>query len=358
MHARRNGRRWGLRIATALAALVLTASGAGHAMVTSAENEVRRVDPFRGLRDRPDAGDGLNILLIGTDSRDGLSAAERTRYHVGNASCRCADAVLLLHVSEARDRATVVSLPRDSYARLPAHDFEAGGGRHPAHADKLNAALSHGGPALMVGTVEGLTGLRVDHYLEVSFVGFMRAVDEIGGVRVCTTRPLKDSYSGLDLPAGTSTLDGAAALSYVRARHLDGTSDFSRMARQQRFLAAFLDEAISGGVLLNPAKAGRTAGALLDSVRADPGFGAEEMLALAGLLRHFETSQARFTSVPVADTARHVPGLGSTVMWDEAAADRLFTALREDGPLPEPPKRPAGSAPTPAATADADDITC
>ncbi|ARQ70370.1 LCP family protein [Streptomyces marincola] len=359
MHARRDGRRWGLRIATALAALVLTASGAGHAMVTSAENGVHRVDPFRGLRERPDAGAGLNILLIGTDSREGLSAEERDRYHVGDASCRCADAVLLLHVSEARDRATVVSLPRDSYAKLPAHDFADSGERHPAHADKLNAALSHGGPPLMVSTVEGLTGLRVDHYVEVSFVSFMRAVDEVGGVRVCSARPLKDSYSGLDLPAGTSRLDGAEALAYVRARHLDGGSDFARMERQQRFLAAFLDEAVSSGVLLNPAKAGATARALLGSVRADPGFGAEEMLALAGLLRHFETSQARFTSVPVADTARHVPGLGSTVVWDREAAGRLFAALRVDGPLPEPPRpEGAGGAPGPAATARADEITC
>jgi LCP family protein required for cell wall assembly len=354
MPVRRPRRRWGLRIAAAVSALVLTTSGAGHAMVTTAENSVHRVDPFHGLRDRPDTGRGLNILLIGTDSRDGLSAAERDRYHVGDASCRCADAILLLHLEETGDRATVVSLPRDSYAELPAHDFVAGAGRHDAHPEKLNAALSHGGPSLMVRTVEELTGLHVDHYLEVSFTGFMRAVDEIGGVRVCTARPLRDSYSGLDLPAGASTLDGATALAYVRARHVDGSSDFDRMARHQRFLAAFLDQAVTGGVLLNPAKVGGMAGALLDSVRADPGFGAEQMLELAGTLRHFATSGARFTSVPVADTARHVPGLGSTVLWDRAEADRLFAALREDGPLPRPEREP--TTPDAAIPSRADEI--
>ncbi|WP_049578783.1 LCP family protein, partial [Streptomyces sp. SBT349] len=333
---RPNRRRWGLKTAGALAALVLLISGAGHAVVSSAESNVRRVDPFSGLRDRPDAGRGLNILLIGTDTRDGLTAEERDRYHVGDASCRCADAVLLLHVSESRDRATVVSLPRDSYATLPAHTFAADGSHHGTHADKLNAALSHGGPQLMVSTVEDLTDLRVDHYLEVSFVSFMRAVDEIGGVKVCTKRRLRDHYSGLDLPAGTSVLDGATALAYVRARHLDGTSDFDRMERQQRFLAAFLDEAVSAGVLLNPAHVGKTADALLDSVRADPGFGAEQMLELAGLMRHFTTSGADFTSVPVADTAHDVPGLGSTVTWNEKEARALFAALREDTPLPTP----------------------
>ncbi|RKN08745.1 LCP family protein [Streptomyces radicis] len=349
---RRNRRRQALRIAGALAALVLLTSGVGHAMVTSAEHNVRRVDPFSGLRDRPEAGSGLNILLIGTDSRDGLSADERAKYHVGDASCRCADAVLLLHVSESRERATVVSLPRDSYAELPEHTFTPDGSHHEPHADKLNAALSHGGPSLMVNTVEDLTGLRVDHYLEVSFVSFMRAVDEIGGVEICAKRPLKDPYSGLDLPAGTSTLDGPTALAYVRARHLDGTSDLDRMERQQRFLAAFLKEAVSTGVLLNPAQVSTTADALLDSVRVDPGFGAEEMLRLAGLMRHFTTDGAQFASVPLKDASHHVPGLGSTVRWNEQEATRLFHSLRTDTPLPAPPPTTPPSEAQPPKKAD------
>jgi anionic cell wall polymer biosynthesis LytR-Cps2A-Psr (LCP) family protein len=175
----------------------------------------------------------------------------------------------------------------------------------------------------------------------------MTAVEEVGGVEVCTTRPLKDDYSGLDLPAGRHTLDGAAALAYVRARHVDGSSDLGRMERQQRFLAAFLDRAVSSGVLLNPSRLSGTARALLGSVRADPGFGAEEMLDLAEAMREFKTSDARFTSVPLTDTNRSVPGLGSTVAWDEEAAERLFAALSEDRPLPraerDTPRRGAGT---------------
>jgi LCP family protein required for cell wall assembly len=320
--------------------LVLTASGVGHAMVSEAERGITRVDPFRGLPDnrRPDDGGGedLNILLIGTDSREGFTEAERTKYHLGGVSCYCADTIMLVHLSADREQASVVSLPRDSYAELPAHDFAPTGGHHAAHPDKLNAALSHGGPALMVRTVERLTELRVDHYLEVDFGSFLRAVDEVGGVEVCTTRPLHDDYSGLDLPAGRHTLDGAAALAYVRARHVDGSSDIGRMERQQRFLAAFLERAVSSGVLLNPARLSGTARAMLDSVRADPGFGAEEMLDLAAAMREFRPSDARFTSVPLSDTSRSVPGIGSTVAWDEEAAERLFTALRADRPLPTP----------------------
>ncbi|GAA3876480.1 hypothetical protein GCM10022227_37830 [Streptomyces sedi] len=332
----RSRRRWGIRIASTLSALVLTASGVGHSVVAGVADGVGRVDAFGGLRDRPDAGSGLNILLVGTDSRDGLTEEERARYHVGGTSCRCADAILLLHVSEDRERVSMVSLPRDSLTTLPAHTMPDSTERHDAHDDKLNSALSHGGPQLMVEAVEGLTDTRIDHYLEVSFVSFMRAVDQLGGVEVCTTEPLRDAYAGLDLPAGTSTLDGPGALAYVRARHVDGASDFGRMERQQRFLAAFADKAVSGGVLLNPGKVAAMAEALLDSVRADEGLDAEQMLELAGLMRHFTTASAEFASVPVADRQHEAPGLGSTVLWDERAADRLFDALRHDQPLPRP----------------------
>ncbi|MDT0321727.1 LCP family protein [Streptomyces millisiae] len=341
--------RWVLRLAAALAAMVLLTSGVGHAMVDSVAGAVRRVDPFQGLRDRPDAGRGLNILLIGTDSREGLTEEQRRRYHVGDVGCHCADAVMLLHLSESRDRMTVVSLPRDTYAKLPAHDLVLSEGHHEGHADKLNAALSHGGPPLMVRTVESLTGLRVDHYLEVDFGSFVRAVDEVGGVEVCSAEPLKDEHSGLDIPAGRTMLDGVGALSYVRARHLDGGSDVHRMERQQEFLAAFLDRAINDRVLFNPARLGGTVDALVDSVAADPGFGAEEMLELASLMREFDPANVEFGSVPLADDAREVEGLGSTVIWDRPESDRLFGALRLDEPVPAlTDAGPAGAAPAPS----------
>ncbi|MFI7278176.1 LCP family protein [Streptomyces sp. NPDC049879] len=365
MPARRTRRR-ALRAAAGLAALVLATSGVGHSVVGTVTGGVHRVDPFDDLAGRPEAGRGLNILLVGTDTREGLTDEERRAYHLGSTACHCADAVLLLHVSADRDRVDLIGLPRDSYADLPEHTFAVTGEQHPAHPDKLNAALSHGGPGLMVRTVEDLTGVRVDHYLEVSFVSFMRAVDVVGGVRVCAERPLKDDYAGLDLPAGTSTLDGAEALAYVRARHVDGASDLGRMERQQRFLAAFLDQALGSGTLLNPGRLSDTVDALLGSVSADRGFGAEEMLTLARAMGRLTTSDTRFGSVPIADTARDVPGLGSTVVWDGTAADRLFDAVREDEPLPDEPGRsgardkndsapPEGHAPP---TTTAEDVLC
>jgi LCP family protein required for cell wall assembly len=278
---------------------VLVTGGVGHAMVSSVDQGIERVDAFQGLidRDRPEAGRGLNILLIGSDSREGVSAEDRERYGIGGQACHCADTIIVVHLSEDRKRVSAVSLPRDSYAELPAHTLD--GVRHEGHPDKLNAALSHGGPALMVRTVEKMTGVRIDHYVEVSFAGFMRGVDELGGVDVCTVRPLKDEKSGLDLPSGTSTLDGGEALQYVRARSVDASADFGRMQRQQRFLASVVDKAVSAEVLLNPAKLRRTAAAMLDSVRADPGFGVEEMIELGRAMHGLGTSGAEFTSVPI-----------------------------------------------------------
>src|SRR5690606_8262963 len=128
--------------------------------------------------------------------------------------------------------------PRDSYAELPEHVDRTTGQRHGPHPVKLNAAYAEGGPALTVRTVEKMTNLKIDHYLEVDFTSFMRTVDVIGGVRICTAEPVKDSHTGLDLPAGTHTLSGGQALQYVRSRHVDGASDLGRMKRQQHFLAA------------------------------------------------------------------------------------------------------------------------
>ncbi len=115
------GPRWGLRIGAVTSVLVLAASGVGHAVVTGVESGIGRVDAFTGMSDRPGGGDGLNFLVVGTDGRDKLTPAEKQKYHLGGAPCHCTDTLMLVHLSADRDRASVVSLPRDSYAEVPAH---------------------------------------------------------------------------------------------------------------------------------------------------------------------------------------------------------------------------------------------
>ncbi|MFF3244461.1 LCP family protein [Streptomyces sp. NPDC002870] len=330
-----------MRVATTLSVLVLAAGGIGHAVVTSVDTGIGRVDAFKDMKNRPEPGQGMNLLLVGTDGRDKITKAEKRRYRLGGAPCRCTDTIMLVHISGDRERASVVSLPRDSYVVIPEHTDPATGKRHSKHPLKLNAAYSEGGPSLTVRTVEQLTKVKIDHYLEVDFTSFMKTVDTLGGVEICTPRRMKDSYTGLNLAAGTHKLDGGQALQYVRSRHIDGAADLGRMQRQQRFLAALIHQATGSGALLNPVKLREVSSTMLSSVRADKGFGAEEMLALARAMRGFTAASSEFTSVPLRDTSRPVRGLGSTVKWDEAKARKLFRTLREDKPLaPHRPKRP------------------
>lgn len=333
--AHKNGQRprWGVRLATALSVLVLGASGVGHVMVNGLNADVHRVDPFQGLTDRPRDTGGVNFLVVGTDRRDELSDEQREKYRLGGAACDCTDTLMLVHLSADHDRASVVSLPRDSYTRLPAHTDAGTGKRHAAEPAKLNSAYAHGGAPLTVSTVEAMTGVHVDHYLEIDFTSFMRTVDVLGGVPVCTDKALRDNYSGLDLPAGTTNLDGGRALQYVRARHLGDGSDLSRMKRQQHFLASVIEKATESGVLMNPVKLREVASTILDSVRADRGLGTDQMLELGRAMRRFTAESSEFASVPIENSDYTVPGLGSTVKWDKREAEKLFGALRDDRPL-------------------------
>ncbi|MFD7320909.1 LCP family protein [Streptomyces sp. NPDC059875] len=322
-----------MRMATTLSVLVLGAGGIGHAVVTSLDTGIDRVDPFKDMKNRPQAGHGMNVLVVGTDGRDRITEEQRREYRLGGAPCHCTDTVMVVHISEDRERASVVSLPRDSYAEMPEHVDATTGKQHEAHPVKLNAAYAEGGPGLTVRTVENMTGVKIDHYLEVDFISFMKTVDAVGGVEICTARPMKDSYTGLDLPAGPHELTGGQALQYVRSRHVDGAADIGRMERQQRFLAALIDRVTSGGVLLNPVRFREVATTMLSSVRADRGFGTEQILALSKAMRGFNPASSEFVSVPVGDMSFPVQGIGSTVKWDAPKAQKLFQALRDDRPL-------------------------
>ncbi|WP_099053678.1 LCP family protein [Streptomyces leeuwenhoekii] len=325
--------RWVLRVVTTLSVVVLASAGIGHTVLSDLDADLARVDAFKDMKNRPRAGHGMNVLLVGTDGRDRITTQERRRYRLGGEPCHCTDTIMIVHISADRERASVVSLPRDSYAVTPTYTDAATGQRQGGRPLRLNAAYAEGGPQLTVRTVEAMTRVKIDHYLEIDFTSFMKTVDVLGGVRVCTPRPLKDGYTGLDLPAGTHTLSGGQALQYVRARHLDGASDLGRMQRQQQFLAALIDRATSSGILLNPLKFRDMTRAVLGSVRADKGFGTDELLALGRAMRNFSPSSSEFATVPIEQMGYAVKGVGSTLKWDAAKAERLFRALREDKPL-------------------------
>jgi LCP family protein required for cell wall assembly len=304
---------------TTLSVVVLASAGIGHAVVTSLDANIVRVDPFKDMKNRPQAGNGMNVLLVGTDGRDKITEAERRQYRLGGAPCHCTDTMMIVHISEDRERASVVSLPRDTYAVTPAYTDQVTGKRHRGHPIKINAAYAEGGPNLTVRTVEKMTHVKIDHYLEVDFTSFMKTVDVLSGVRICTAEPLKDTYTGLDLPPGAHTLRGGQAL--------------GRMQRQQRFLAALIERATSSGILLNPMKFRDVTRAVLGSVRADKGFGTGELLDLGRAMRNFSPSSSEFTTVPIGRMGYVVKGVGSTLKWDRKKSERLFRSLRDDRPL-------------------------
>ncbi len=335
----RIGRRLLVLVAAATAFGVLAASASGYALLSWSTRKIDRVDAFAGLTDRPpaSAAGSTTFLLVGSDGRTGMSRADMKRLHVGTtqtAAGRRADTMLLVHVSAQHGTVEAVSLPRDSYVTIPAH-VSTGGDRVPERRNKLNAAYAFGGPALTVATIERTTGVRVDHYLEVDFLGFVRLVDAVGGVDVCSTSRMRDRKAGLKLPAGVSHLDGETALAYVRARHLDARADLGRVERQQRFLAAMVDRATSRDVLLDPRALVRFLDAALSAVRADPGLTEDELVRLGTRLRHVSGSDIRFRTVPVADPSYRSARAGSVALWDDRAATAVFAAMRDDTARPQ-----------------------
>ncbi|MEV7181855.1 LCP family protein [Kitasatospora sp. NPDC093679] len=337
-----------------LSLAVLATSCGGWMVLHGLGDAIQRVDAIGGGSDRP-ADEGLTTFLVaGTDEREGIPENTlKNVLHAGGESCHCTDTLMVVQLAGNGGRATVVSIPRDSYVEIPAHQDPATHRQVPAANGKINAAYGMGGAPLTVRTVEQATGLRIDHYLQINFLGFVSAVDALGGVEVCTAKPLKDPYSGLDLPAGTSRLDGAGALKYVRARHVDGSSDLGRMRRQQRFVAQLLRQATAQDVMLDPARLGTVLDSALKAVKADKGLSTAALLDFASRLKDLSAASADFATVPVSDVDHQVPGWGSTVLWDTKAAKALFDTVRQGKPLtghaaPAPSASPAAAGTVPA----------
>ncbi|MGW7440833.1 LCP family protein [Streptomyces sp. NPDC054849] len=272
-------------------------------------------------------GRGTNILIVGIDSRVGISAAERRRLHVGGKGCNCTDVMMLVHVSENRRRASVVSIPRDSYV-----EYAADTG--PVRRGKINGAFAIGGAPLTVATVEKATGLHIDHYLETGFTGFEQTINNLGGATVCTDKPLKDENSGLDIAAGRHHTNGNETLRYVRARHVNlRPGDLGRVRRQQRVVNDLLARLTLGGALSDPVSTARTVRTVLRSVRTDARTNVDDLVRIGWALGRLRADRTEFATVPIRLFDHRVPGVGSTLVWDEARSAALWDALGADRPI-------------------------
>jgi LCP family protein required for cell wall assembly len=333
----------GSRIVAAVASfLVLLGSGYGWAEYRSFASGVRQVDALGSSGPDRD-GTAQNILLVGDDSRPANASPQvlaqlSTQQDGGSVNT---DSLMVLHIPAGGGQASVVSIPRDSWVSIPG----AGKG-------KINSAFaigsSHGGGDAggmksLIQTVQNLTGLTIDHFVKVSLLGFYQIAQALGPLQVCLNQPAKDSFSGVDLPAGVSTLNAQQALSFVRQRHGLPRGDLDREVRQQYFLSRELAKVSSTGVLLNPGKLTALLTAVSNALETDPKL---DLLDFATQFRDVSAGSVHFATIPTTGTPTIRDSSGndvSIVAVDTVAIPAFFAQL--DG-LPGSYTRATAAAPS------------
>ncbi len=305
----RRGRRIALIAGTVVVVLLAAAAGS-YFWLDSKLNRSVTLPAFSG------SSAGQNWLIVGSDTRQGLSRQQIDALHVGSIGANASDSLMLLHTGTGR--AVLISIPRDSYVPIPGHGY-----------NKINAALSFGGPPLLVKTVENVTGLHINHYMGIGFGGLVSVVNQVGGVTICLPTALHDPDSGINLKAGCQTLNGAQALAFARDRHSFANEDLQRMQDQRVFLKALLDKATSPGVYLNPFTALPFGSSAAGAISVDQGTHLYSLITAALALRDPLTG-----TVPIADANYHTSNAGDAVLWNSSQALALFNALKNGQTVP------------------------
>jgi LCP family protein required for cell wall assembly len=267
---------------------------------------------------RPAPGAGQNWLIAGSDSRQGLTRAQERKLATGHdVGGHRSDTIMVLHMPSNGGRPVLISLPRDSYVPIPGHGY-----------NKINAAFSIGGPQLLAETVQNVTGLYINHFMDIGFGGFVHVVNAIGGVRICIKAPLVDPAAGLHLHAGCQVLSGAESLGFVRSRHSYASQDLQRIQNQRIFLRALLRKMTSAGVVANPFESFPAASGVAGTLTVDSGTSLYQLIKVAFALRNPIT-----TTVPIANSNYATPA-GDALLWNKTEALQLFNDLRNDRPVP------------------------
>ncbi|WP_245665475.1 LCP family protein [Actinoplanes subtropicus] len=286
------------------------------------EGKVDRVDAFTQVpeasRPQKDAAakGAENFLLLGSDTRD-----------PNNTGGSRSDTIIILHLNKDQSAAQLISIPRDTWVHIP----KAANGKYGNTDSKINAAYAWGGVPLVVQTVEGYTGVRIDHVALIDFSGFKEVVDALGGVNIdvetsfTSTHALSGPGGVRHFNKGPQLMDGAAALDYARERYSFKDGDFARIRHQQQVIKAILDKAASGGMLGSPAKLNDFLKATADTVSVDKGL---NLLDMAMQLRHLRSGNLHFYTSPTKGTG--MIGNQSVVIPDKTKAKALFDAVRTD----------------------------
>jgi LCP family protein required for cell wall assembly len=271
--------------------------------------KINKVDADPG-GDRPGDQPGTTYLLVGSDSRRGLTKAEQKKLATGGDSGGRGrtDTIMMLHTGGGPD--VLMSIPRDSLVKIPGY------GR-----TKINAAYAYGGPKLLVKTIEDNTGIRIDDYVEVGFGGLVKVVDSLGGVEICPKKSVKDKDSGLDVKKGCQTADGRTALAYSRNRHSYATQDIQRVQSQREVLGSIAGEAKSPWTVLNPVRYARVASGASGSLTIGEDVGPISLGRFALALSSSMGGKGLNCTVPLRDFA---------VTWDPQRAPKMFDLIAKD----------------------------
>lgn len=330
-------RRWPKILAWSAAVLVLISGGVagfGYYLYRHYDGRIHREDVLATndphIVNKKKQEHAANFLLIGSDTRSGANGRYETSS--GEIAGARSDTTILAHLSPDGGKATMVSFPRDSWVDVPSCKKPDGTMSKP-YTGMFNSAFELGGAACTIRLVQSLTGIEINHYVQVDFTGFKTMVSALGGVPVCTPTAIYDPKSGLKLHAGTQTISGDQALAYVRARYNIGDgSDLGRIKRQQQFLGSMLRVATSKGILFSPGKLKKFFDAATKSVTLDKHTHLSDLYGLAQQLRHLDAAHANFLTVPIADPDYTPPGttMHGRVKLDLSAAKSLWRSIIND----------------------------
>ncbi|MBW5424075.1 LytR family transcriptional regulator [Streptomyces sp. BG9H] len=324
-HTARPAPNWRRRIKIGSITLVSVLLVTSVATYFWADGKLKREVDLSKVIERPEGGAGTNYLIVGSDSREGMSDEEKKKLHTGSAEGKRTDSMMILHVADDGGN-TMISLPRDSNVTIPSFKGAESGKLYPNQGRqvKLNAAYAEDGPELLVRTVEYNTGLRIDHYAEIGFGGFAKIVDAVGGVEMDIPKGFKDKKSGADFEEGKQTLNGEQALAFVRTRYALPGSDLDRTKNQQKFLAALANQAATPGTVMNPFKLYPTMGAGLDTLIVDKDMGLMDVASMFWAMKGVTGGDGKSMNMPLAGT------VGGNLLWDKAKVKQLVDQLNSD----------------------------
>ncbi len=307
----------------------------------------------------PNGGDDLNIVIMGSDSRDGENGSFASSENTGGAR---SDTTMVMHISADRSRVELVSIPRDSTVDVPACPTTDGTTTSPLRHTKFNAAFAQGvlagrdvasGALCTMATIESLTGVRMDGFIVVDFAGFQKMIDALGGVQICIPQDISAPEAGnLVLSAGVQELDGATALQYARARKGQGLgdgSDLGRIGRQQELMAALARTVLSKNLLTDSPALLRFLGAVTGSLTMSENFASVQGLAgLAYSSRNLRPDTITFMTVPYGAD----PSNPNNVRWTDEA-DVVWDNINNDRPANAAPEASSDDASGSASDAEA-----